>query len=200
MSGLPIYIELEHAIVVHWYFEPGVALERQNPPVLCGMMGGDHLLRQRHNRPLYELYEADKPVIVGHYNYSHSDQPFIYQDKVYGLETDCGTGKALAGILLSSFQFVSVPSRGNLWMLVRRSYQAPKLQPSVLRVSVTWKEEQNQKINLLRQKLQEANKRVMSQVQDIPGFKKMTPRQLSKLYSELVGQGIVPNLLHLRDR
>ena len=126
MSGLPLYIELEHAIVVHGYFEPGIALEQQNPSVLCGTMGGERILRQRYDRPWYELYDGDKPVIVGHYNYTHTDQPFIYQDKVFGLDTDCVTGKALTGILLPSFRFVSVPSRGNLWMQVRRSYQARK--------------------------------------------------------------------------
>ena len=47
------------------------------------------------------------------------------------------------------------------------------------------------------QKLQEANTRVMSQVQEIPGYQDLTPRQQSRLYSEMVGQGIVQNLLHL---
>ena len=38
---------------------------------------------------------------------------------------------------------------------------------------------------------------VMSQVQEIPGYQDLTPRQQSRLYSEMVGQGIVQNLLHL---
>ena len=198
MSDLPLYIELEHAIVVHGYFEPGIPLEKQNPSVVCGTMGGDHILRQRYDRPWYELYDADKPVIVGHYNYTGTDQPFIYRDKVYGLDTDCVTGKALTGILLPSFQFVSVPSRGNLWMQVRRSYQAPKARPSTpRRTLVAWSEEQNQEPNFLFQKLQEANSRFLLQVQDIPGYTDLTPRQQSRLYSELIGQGVVPNLLHL---
>ena len=199
MSGLPLYIELEQAIVVHGYFEPGIPLENQNPSVICGTMGGDRLLRQRYDRPWYELYNADKPVIVGHYNYTRTDQPFIYQDKVFGLDTDCVTGKALTGILLPSFRFVSVPSRGNLWMQVRRTYHAAKPKPSMQRVSAAtaWTEEQNQELNFLFQKLQEANLRVMSQVQDIPGYQDLTPRQQSRLYSEMVGQGVVPNLLHL---
>ncbi len=68
MSGLPLYLELQSATVVHWYFEPGVALEWQNPMVLCGTMGGERLLRQRYTRPWYELYDSDKPVIVGQDN------------------------------------------------------------------------------------------------------------------------------------
>ena len=199
MSGLPLYIELEHAIVVHGYFEPGIALESQNPSVVCGTMGGERILRQHYDRPWYELYDADKPVIVGHYNYTHTDQPFIYQGKVFGLDTDCVTGKALTGILLPSFRFVSVASRGNMWIQVRRTYQVTKPKPSSRRVSsnVAWSDEQNQELNFLYQKLQEANTRVMSQVQEIPGYQDLTPRQQSRLYSEMVGQGVVQNLLHL---
>jgi hypothetical protein len=162
-------------------------------------MGGERILRQRYDRPWYELYDADKPVIVGHYNYTRTDQPFIYQDKVFGLDTDCVTGKALTGILLPSFQFVSVPSRGNLWMQVRRTYQGTKLKPSARRISgaAEWSEEQNQELNFLFQKLLEVNSRLMSQVQNIPGYSDLTSRQQSKLYSEMVGQGVVQNLLHL---
>jgi len=199
MSALPLYIELEQAIVVHGYFEPSIALEQQNPSVLCGTMGGEHILRQRYDRPWYELYDADKPVIVGYYNYTHTDQPFIYQDKVFGLDTDCVTGKALTGILLPSFRFVSVPSRGNLWMQVRRTYYAAKPKPAARLVSAAaaWTEEQDKELNFLYQKLQEANMRVISQVQGIPGYQDLTPRQQSRLYSEMVGQGVMQNLLHL---
>lgn len=184
---------------MHGYFEPGIPLEKQNPSVICGTMSGDHILRQRYDRPWYELYDGNKLIIVGHLNYTDTDQPFIYRDKVFGLDTDCVTGKALTGILLPSFQFVSVPSRGNLWMQVRRSYQAPKAQQSISRTPVesAWSEEQNQELYFLFQRLQEANSRLMSQVQDIPGYTDLTPRQQSRLYSELVGQGVVPNLLHL---
>jgi hypothetical protein len=37
----------------------------------------------------------------------------------------------------------------------------------------------------------------MSQVQGIPGYQDLTHRQQSRLYSKLVGQGVVQNLLHL---
>lgn len=138
-----------------------------------------------------------KPVIVGHFNYTGTDQPFVYRDKVYGLDTDCVTGKSLTGILLPSFQFVSVPSRGNLWMQVRRSYAVTKAKPSPPRVSGSWSEAQNQELNLLFEMLQEANRRLMVRIQTQPGFMDRPSRQQAKLYSELVGQGAVANLLHL---
>jgi hypothetical protein len=199
MSGLPLYIELENAIIVHGYLEPGISLEQQNPSVLCGTMGGEKILRQRYDRPWYELYNADKPVIAGHYNYTGTDQPFIFRDKVYGLDTDCVTGKALTGILLPSFQFVSVPSRGNLWMQVHRAYQGAQQKRSTQRVpaAAEWSEEQEEKLNTLFLKLHEVNRRVMVQVQDVPGYRDLTPRQQSRVYSELVGQGAAANLLQL---
>ena len=64
-------------------------------------------------------------------------------------------------------------------------------------IAPAWSEEQNQELTLLFQKLQEVNSRFMSQVQDIPGYIDLTPRQQSRLYSELVGQGMLANLLHL---
>ncbi len=111
------------------------------------------------------------------------DQPFIYRDRVYGLDTDCVTGKALTGIWLPSFRFVSVPSRGNLWMQVRQSYRAsmpPRAASRRVPAATPWREEHAAQLNLLMQKLQEANKRVMSQVQDIPGYMDLTPRQQSR--------------------
>jgi len=45
--------------------------------------------------------------------------------------------------------------------------------------------------------LQEANDRLMVRIQVLPGYMDGTPRQRAKLYSKLVGQGKVANLLHL---
>lgn len=198
MSTLPLSIELPAALLVHGYFEPGIALEFQNPMILCGTMGGQKILRERYNRPWYELYDGNKPIIVGHENYTNSDQPFIYRDKIFGLDTNCVTGKALTGILLPSFRVVSVPSRGNLWNQVRRSFQPAKAQPPAHRTPVVfWPEEHNQKGQVLIDKLKWMNIRLMAQIEAIPGYTDMSPRQQAKLYSEWVGQGALANLLHL---
>jgi serine/threonine protein phosphatase 1 len=77
MGILPLFIELAEAVVVHGYLEPGIPLAQQNPSVVCGTMGGDKILRERYDRPWYEMYAGDKPVIVGHHNYTKTDQPFV---------------------------------------------------------------------------------------------------------------------------
>jgi len=77
METLSLYIELQEAVIVHGYLEPDIPLDKQNPSVLCGTMGGDRILRERYNKPWYELITADKPVIVGHNNYTRTDQPFV---------------------------------------------------------------------------------------------------------------------------
>ncbi len=67
------------------------------------------------------------------------------------------------------------------------------------RTLFAWSEDQNQELYFLFQKLQEANSRLISQVQDIPGYIDLTPKQQSRLYSELVGKGMLANLLHLTE-
>ena len=54
-----------------------------------------------------------------------TDQSFVKNDKVFGLDTDCVHGKLLTRLLLPAFQFITLPSRGNLGAQVPRSYQRP---------------------------------------------------------------------------
>jgi hypothetical protein len=200
MAGLPLFIELPEAILVHGYLEPGIDLEHQNPSVLCGTIGGEKILHEHYDRPWYELYESSKPVIVGHYNYTNSSQPFIHQQNVIGLDTDCVTGKALTGILLPSFQFVSVPSRGNLWAQVRQSYLSAQRKKPTTRLPPTkpvWNEGHNGELRELYQKLSEANDWMMQQTRNIPGFSELPPRQQSRLYADRIGRGVVQDLLQL---
>jgi serine/threonine protein phosphatase 1 len=142
MSTLPLYLELPEAIIVHAYLEPGKALSEQDPTILCGTMTGERRLRNNYDRPWYELYAGERPVIVGHKGYTSSNQPFIYRDMVFGLDTNCVTGNSLSGILLPSFRILSVPSRGNLWRSVRQAYKVAK-RPAAIRVVEPWPEQEN---------------------------------------------------------
>lgn len=196
MEALPLFIDLDEALIVHGYVEPELPVESQNPSILCGTMGGDKILRERYDRPWYELYDGNKPVIVGHLNYTNTDQPFIYRDRVFGLDTSCVTGKALTGLILPSFQFVSVPSRGNLWLQVRRSYQKPE-RPAPPRIIPVWSAEQKSQMDLLHQKLELANVKILSGLEALPGYAELSPRQQTRLYAEHAGKGKLQNLLQL---
>ena len=188
MSTLPLFLDLPEAIIVHGYLEPGISLFEQNPSIVCGTMGGERILRDHYDRPWYELYAGNRPVIVGHLNYTNSDQPFIYQDKVFGLDTSCVMGKALTGLLLPSFQIISVPSRGNLWERVIQEYRAAK-RPGVTQASESWSEQDNAALAELIEKAQAASDAILAKLQFTPGFSQLEPRQQAKMYTDLVGNG-----------
>ncbi|MBK9054938.1 MAG: serine/threonine protein phosphatase [Chloroflexi bacterium] len=122
MSTFPLYLELPDAILVHAYLEPGVPLEQQRTEVLVGHISGDHYLRQTYDRPWYELYDRDKPVIVGHRNYTNTLQPFVNEDRVFGLDTSVYHGLSLTGLVLPDFRFVTVRANRNHWHFLRLAY------------------------------------------------------------------------------
>ncbi|MFZ5922799.1 MAG: hypothetical protein ACOYY3_17280 [Chloroflexota bacterium] len=187
MENLPYFIELPEALIVHGYLEPGMPLESQELSVLSGTMGGEKLLRERYDRPWYELYDDQKPVIVGHQNYTGTDQPFIFRDKVFGLDTDCVHGKSLTGLLLPSFRLISVPSRGNLWAQVRRDYLNAIRKPPRPKIVIPWSDEDNLALAQVIEKAKQANAELLEKQNATPGFSDLTPRQQGKLYTQEAG-------------
>ena len=196
MERLPLFLELPEAILVHGYLEPGMPIEEQNPLVLCGTMGGENILHERYDRPWYELYEGKKPVIVGHHNYNDTDQPFVYHDKVFGLDTSCVNGKSLTGLLLPSFRLISVPSRGNLWAQIRRTYRrpSPTVQPKVV---ISWSDKDDQALAQLVEKARQAHAELLEQIQSYPGYSELSQRKQAKLYAEKAGKGRFATLMQL---
>ena len=195
MSTLPLYIELAETIIVHGYLEPGISLDQQNPSVLCGTMGGDKILRERFDQPWYELYDRNKPVIVGHNNYNRTDQPFIYKDKVFGLDTDCVHGRVLTGLLLPAFRFISVPCRGNLWLQVRRTYKSPNI--SVRKAPISWSAHDDLLLMQLIEKVKQANEKLLSHMRSATNYSELPPRVQAKLYAAEAGRGWFANLMQL---
>lgn len=198
MGSLPLYRDLPEALIVHGYFEPGMPVEQQLPSVLCGTMGGDKHLTEHYSRPWYELYDGSKPILVGHLNYSGTDQPFIYRDRVFGLDTDCVTGKSLTGLVLPSFRFVSVPSRANHWLQVRRLYTPPaSSKPHPAWVVFHWEPSELQElrdvITIINQKAAE----IMQALQSDPTYADLPARKQANLFSERAGTGKDATLLHL---
>lgn len=111
-KSLPLYLILDEAILVHGAIEPGVPLEDQKEVVLVSSMSGQRRVLDKYPRPWYELINPEKPVIFGHRGY---DEPFIYQDKVYGIDTRCCRGNSLTAITLPDFKIYSVKAKKEYW-------------------------------------------------------------------------------------
>jgi hypothetical protein len=197
MRDLPLYLDLLDALIVHGYFEPGLPISQQHATVLCGTMGGDNYLHTHFDRPWYELYDGDKPLLVGHHNYSNTDQPFVYQDRVFGLDTDCVTGKALTGLLLPSFKIVSVPSRANYWAQVQQTYSETKTPSAPIRKEVEWSENDEARLlHLIGETSQRANA-ILLELHSEPEFTNLSARKQAKLFGAKAGTGAYGALLHL---
>jgi len=121
MRTLPHVLDLDAALLVHAFLEPRFALDRQDEHVLVGTLGGQRHLERHYARPWWELYRSKTPLIVGHRDYTGNGQPFIYQDRVFGIDTSCCLGGQLTGILLPDFRILQVPSRKNYWAEARLS-------------------------------------------------------------------------------
>jgi serine/threonine protein phosphatase 1 len=188
MSSLQLFLDLPEAIIVHGFLEPGIPLSEQNPSIICGTMGGERILRDHYERPWYELYAGDRPVIVGHLNYADSDQPFFYQDRVFGLDTSCVMGKSLTGLLLPSFKIVSVPSRGNLWKSVRQEFRATKKQGET-QPTEAWSDINNIALIELIEKVEVVSEVIIAKLRFSRRYNKLKPRQQAKMYAEVVGEG-----------
>jgi hypothetical protein len=197
MSALPLYLDFPHAIVVHGYYEPGIPIEQQNPSILCGTMGGQRHLQTHYDRPWYELYDGNKPILVGHENYTDTNQPFVYQERVFGLDTSCVTGKALTGILLPAYQFVSVPSRANHWMQVRRQHPRPPKQSQAEHVPVHWSDEEEGNLAALIEKTYQVSASIMQRLLSEADYLELPPRVQVERFGSRAGDGPLATLLQL---
>lgn len=121
-ASLPEYLELPEAILVHGMWEPGKSLQDQKSEVLLGTLSGERYLWKQLHRPWYELYDGPKPLIVGHQNYSQKPEPFVWKDRLFGLDTDCCHGGALTALVLPEFRFISVRSPQDYWSQMAQRY------------------------------------------------------------------------------
>ena len=118
--NLPLYIELDEAILVHGALEPGIPFEKQDEKVLVSSIGGEKYL-QKLGRPWYESVDFGKPVIFGHKVY---ETPFIFKNRVYGIDTGCYRGGRLTAIVLPDFRIYSVKAKENYWKKNIDNYKA----------------------------------------------------------------------------
>jgi serine/threonine protein phosphatase 1 len=197
MATLPLYLDLPDVLIVHGFFEPGIPCEEQKPSVLCGTMGGGKYLQTRYDRPWYELYYGNKPLLVGHENYTGTNRPFIYQDRVFGLDTGCVTGKALTSLLLPAFQFISVPSRANHWSQMKRLYSQHNTLLKASTISKEWSEAEEKALADVVTASYQTSRQILEELQSRPGFADLKPRQQAQLFTKRVGDGDWATLLQL---
>ncbi len=187
-STLPTWIELPEAILVHGYVEPGVAMDEQLATVLCGTMGGERHMKQNYNQPWYELYDREKPVIVGHHDYHRNGEAFVFNDQVFGLDTSCVHGKTLTGLVLPDFKIVSVPSRQNHWYGMRKQYrqQFPirKGIPKTRIVEIVeWDEDSLRLLEEVLDRVHAENERCLARLRQQPGYESLTAREQARTYA-----------------
>ncbi len=197
LNELPLCLDLPDALIVHGYFEPGLPLSQQRATVLCGTMGGDNYLHAHYDRPWYELYDDDKPLLVGHHNYSNTNQPFVYQDRVFGLDTDCVTGRALTGLMLQSFKIVSVPSRANYWAQIQRAYPEAKSPSTTTSKAIEWNAEDEERLLYLIDAIRQRAYTILLELRSEPEFANLSARKQAKLFSAKVDTSMYGALLHL---
>ena len=197
MSELPLYLDLPDALVINGYFEPGLSLSQQRAMVLCGTMGGDNYLHAHYDRPWYELYDGDKPLLMGHHNYSNTDRPFVYQDRIFGLDTDCVTGRALTGLLLPSFKIVSVPSQVNYWAQIQQAYTETKTSLPHATKTIEWTAEDEERLLHLISAMIQCTDLLLLELYTDPEFANLSAREQAKRFGGKVGTGVYGTLLHL---
>lgn len=121
IQGLPLYIDLPDALILHGFFEPYTPLEQQEKPMLLGVMSAENRLHKTYDAPWYTYYDAEKPLIVGHRDYSGEQKPFTHKN-VYSIDTRCVYGGSLTGLLLPEFTLISVPARRDHWSKLQRKH------------------------------------------------------------------------------
>ena len=120
----PRDLELREAVLVHAAFEPCVALAKQRENVIVGTLTGTSYLGRTYRRPWHELYDGEKPIVVGHQDYLRTGQPFVHRERVFGLDTSCCHGRALSGLLIPEFRLIQVQARRDYWQETRTRYAA----------------------------------------------------------------------------
>ncbi len=192
MAGFPLFMDLPEAVLTHGYMEPGLPLESQRDTVLCGTMTGDQYLRKTYDQPWYALYDGSKPMIVGHRDYQHNGQPFIFEDRVYGLDTSCVHGGMLTGLLLPDFKVVSVPSRCNYWRETRQRYAlanppAPAAPPRRFTAG-GWDGNSDHILEQIAVFARAESQRILAKLKNTSGYFEWTSRQQAKAYAAAAGR------------
>ena len=110
LEGLPLWLEVEGALVVHAGLMPGVALADQDPRLLMNLRSidddGAGSSRIDAGAPWASRWEGPQLVVFGH----DAVSGLQLWPHAIGLDTGCVYGGELTGIWLPQRRLVSVPS------------------------------------------------------------------------------------------
>lgn len=229
MEGFPRFLELPEAIVVHGFFEPHVPLVEQPETVIVGTLSGERYLKEHYDRPWYEMYDGDKPIIVGHRDYLRTGEPFVHRDRVFAIDTGCCRGGALTGLILPDFRIVSVPAHKDYWTeakdghadsrvasapdeslswddierLISRAGEPPGIPPAIgeriLRLKSVLAVAERTLTDLFDHVVRE-NERVLAQLRAECPFDELSAREQGIIYAARVANTPLAELLHLGRR
>lgn len=122
IESLPLYMELDDAILVHGYYDPTSPLHEQREDVLLGLEKGRKYLKKQLDDVWFMMVNQEKPLIVGHKDYSMVQKPFIIEGRFYAIDTQCVVGGTLTGIHLPQWELISVPTKQNYWASISKPY------------------------------------------------------------------------------
>ena len=196
MESFPPWVERSDALLVHGFWEPGVPLREQKLTVIIGTLTGEQHLAKHYSKPWYELYDGERPLIVGHHDYLHTGEPLIHQDRVFCLDTGCCFGGRLTGLLLPEWRIVSVPSRANYWLETRTRHARPRSAA----VPIIWSEEDELILSeLIRHSTQVAHEAYATLHATHPDFDGMPAHEQSRLFAKVVqGNPLAPVLFRIK--
>jgi len=226
MKSFPTFIELPEVILVHGYFEPNIPLNQQQEHIIIGTLKGDLYLKRKFQRPWYELYDENKPIIVGHHDYKGDGKPLIFKNQVFCIDTGCCRGRALTCITLPDFNIFSVKSHCNYWQ-IQKSKNLEIVITMRSEESLSWKDiellkeiakkrldlsqkakEQlsklkplintaNNALNHLFNFVVQKNEQIIDQLCIEASYEKLTPNEQGRIYAASIGNTPLATLLHL---
>jgi serine/threonine protein phosphatase 1 len=199
MDALPRFLKLTEAILVHGFWEPGLSIAEQREVVIVGTMTGEMYLRERHVRSWYELYDGEKPIVVGHLDYLGTGQPFVYRDRVFGLDTGCCCGGSLTGLILPEWKFVSVRSQTNYWQQVKAEFE-PVKRERVPEPPAVWDAANVAVLNLICAHFLREHEQVLAQLCAQVAFDTLSEHEQARMYAEQIGSMPLARFLHLARR
>jgi serine/threonine protein phosphatase 1 len=126
MTSLPYYLETDSARIVHAAMIPGLSLAQQREEVLCGSTSGERqLVRLFGDRPWYESYTDDEPMVFGHRVVG--PEPLVHDERVFGIDTGACHGMRLSAVSLPDLILHSVAAREDHWTRQKEIWREPVL-------------------------------------------------------------------------